>query len=419
MLLQQLLLAAPDRARQDPIQGWCTSADPRLRLQAQRCAWSLPLEEAAHVVRAGLADATGIVRDAAWTQAVSRWCPPLGGAAASSGRSAAGRVLVVLPRALGDLCLSLPPLAALAEVQADLSVLVLPRYQPLLQALLPTYDVHADVSMNEGFGWTDPTEVRGLLEAVLAIGPSSIRTTRPLPLELEVMAAARGISLHSPWIAWRDSTSPVSDLLSACLLDRVMGLDECDRARMRIRVRLSDRFTPAHEATGRIGVVATCGRRDKQVATDVLVRVTRALRERTGAEIVVFRGLDDDGEQRHVVELLEGSVPSAAVALPDLVGELARCHLVVGTDGGLTHLAAVAASSTLFLFGPTSLYRWLPQDERVAGVASTVGCAPCEISTWASCDHRSCLRQVDVEQAVQAGLQLLEQATSHGQSRAR
>lgn len=55
---------------------------------------------------------------------------------------------------------------------------------------------------------------------------------------------------------------------------------------------------------------------------------------------------------------------AANLPLPLLAALLARCHLVVSHDSGISHLAAAVGTSTLSLFGPTDPMVWGPRSPR-------------------------------------------------------
>ncbi len=52
--------------------------------------------------------------------------------------------------------------------------------------------------------------------------------------------------------------------------------------------------------------------------------------------------------------------------LYDLASWLARSHLFLGNDSGITHLAAASGTRVVALFGPTDPYVWAPRGESVS-----------------------------------------------------
>ena len=51
--------------------------------------------------------------------------------------------------------------------------------------------------------------------------------------------------------------------------------------------------------------------------------------------------------------------------LPQLAAVLARCHLFIGHDSGISHLAAAVGAPCLLLFGPTDPAVWAPANPQV------------------------------------------------------
>jgi len=71
----------------------------------------------------------------------------------------------------------------------------------------------------------------------------------------------------------------------------------------------------------------------------------------------------DDDKAREVQQWLAGKVALAAYrtqTLPELIGALAACDVVVTPDGGALHLAAGLGKPTVALFGDSSPERWGP-----------------------------------------------------------
>ncbi len=73
-------------------------------------------------------------------------------------------------------------------------------------------------------------------------------------------------------------------------------------------------------------------------------------------------------QERDMRLLREAPTPpwpwTPVLPLPHLAALLARCHVVVGHDSGVTHLAAAVGVTTLALFGPTDPVVWGPRSPR-------------------------------------------------------
>jgi ADP-heptose:LPS heptosyltransferase len=95
--------------------------------------------------------------------------------------------------------------------------------------------------------------------------------------------------------------------------------------------------------------------------------------------------------------------------LARLAALLARCHLYVGNDSGVTHLSAALGVETIALFGPTDPSEWAPRGERVTVIRRKVSCSPCPDSVRKLCSHRECLTGLspsDVLIRIEEGLKM-------------
>jgi ADP-heptose:LPS heptosyltransferase len=66
-------------------------------------------------------------------------------------------------------------------------------------------------------------------------------------------------------------------------------------------------------------------------------------------------------------EALDGitCIDLQCLELPLLAAILSQCHLFIGNDSGITHLAAALGVPTIALFGPTDPYVWGPRGKKV------------------------------------------------------
>ncbi len=87
--------------------------------------------------------------------------------------------------------------------------------------------------------------------------------------------------------------------------------------------------------------------------------------------------------------------------------EVASCDLVVGNDTGTMHLAAAYGIPTVTIFGPTDPRKWNPITSNPVFLEN-IPCRPCYyLGSMPSCDHFSCLRQIEpalVAERVRKGL---------------
>jgi ADP-heptose:LPS heptosyltransferase len=102
-------------------------------------------------------------------------------------------------------------------------------------------------------------------------------------------------------------------------------------------------------------------------------------------------------------QLLLSELPLARVT-----GVLSVCHLYLGGDSGLTHLAAaVGGPAVLALFGPTDPRIWAPPGEQVHILTGPCESSPCAQGRKISCQTPLCLKELSPETVLEAAAALL------------
>lgn len=93
--------------------------------------------------------------------------------------------------------------------------------------------------------------------------------------------------------------------------------------------------------------------------------------------ILLISGEADESATEEVrTSLSAADVPFAEarnLPLPELAAALGRCHLYVGHDTGVSHLAAVCGVRSLWLFGPTDPKIWAPLHANVHVLKASEG----------------------------------------------
>jgi heptosyltransferase II len=92
-------------------------------------------------------------------------------------------------------------------------------------------------------------------------------------------------------------------------------------------------------------------------------------------------------------------------SLPDLVAFYQRCLAVVTHDSGSLHLAMLARTPTVALFGPTAPSEKIPKTEalRVIWGGESLACRPCyDGKTYAACTDNQCMKQISVARVIAA-----------------
>ena len=102
---------------------------------------------------------------------------------------------------------------------------------------------------------------------------------------------------------------------------------------------------------------------------------------------------------------LRDELPAAAFApattLRELADLLGRLDLLVGTDSGVRHLAAVHRVPTVTLFGPTDPRGWNPPHPDHVALVHPAACAPCNLTRCPVAGH-PCLDELPPERVLAA-----------------
>lgn len=147
---------------------------------------------------------------------------------------------------------------------------------------------------------------------------------------------------------------------------------------------------------------------------ETLASAINTLSAELDAQVVVVGAEGDDSPA--LIERLTGPYIdlTGKTSVPQLSDVLTQCDLYIGSDSGVTHIAASVGTPTIAVFGPTNHKAWAPWSPagNVALVRTTPGCAPCfyvdhELGAREGCPARTCLQMVSPEVVVSAARQLL------------
>ena len=74
-----------------------------------------------------------------------------------------------------------------------------------------------------------------------------------------------------------------------------------------------------------------------------------------------------------------------------------RCHLMVGSEGGMMHSASAFGVKTLTIFGGTDPKKWNPGGPHNSIIYLNYSCSPCYITSRAAhCQNHKCLKDITV-----------------------
>ena len=135
---------------------------------------------------------------------------------------------------------------------------------------------------------------------------------------------------------------------------------------------------------------------ENQKFAELCDRIVGELKEK-----VVFTGGHEDKTVKHIRSLMHHpSVDlTGRTTLRDLACLYERAILVVTTDSGPMHVSAAVGTPTVALFGPTDPARTGPYGMGHTIVRAGLSCSPCFLKR---CDTRQCMKDITVEEVLQA-----------------
>ena len=111
-------------------------------------------------------------------------------------------------------------------------------------------------------------------------------------------------------------------------------------------------------------------------------------------------GPADEEVTQEYFSLIDSDAISTFNNLPlnQLAAVLKKCSLYLGSDSGITHLAAAVGTPVVALFGPTDPRVWSPRGDNVSIVYKAPECSPCSREGMRGCIHTKCLEGITVEE---------------------
>jgi len=143
----------------------------------------------------------------------------------------------------------------------------------------------------------------------------------------------------------------------------------------------------------------------KTADPEVFADLARRLAE-VGCQVLLVWGPGEEDVCRRVGAASDARVRLApATSLDELALLLQNMDLLVSHDSGIKHLAVALQTPTLTLFGPTEPRGWMPPEGPHDFVRAGIPCLGCNLT---QCSHRSCMRLLNGELLAQRALALLD-----------
>lgn len=327
-------------------------------------------------------------------------------------RAPVRRILVLRPRALGDVLLATPALRALRVgfPHAELHLAVDDTLEPLVRNNPHLHRVwcfpRRDPSVRNWMHlYRQLRNVRFDLVLDLHGSPRTAWIARMTGAPNRVGYALRGrgrwynLRVHRDrdrFGGWRQQYAARANLeiVSRCGVDGdviddtelVFAPDAASEERM------SDYFASLPPAAAWVGIAPAGTWQAKTYPVQSFARVADRLAAR-GYGVLLLWGPGERG----VVDTMREHMRGSAIVAPrtdlfELAGLVARLDLLVANDSGVKHLAVARGTSTLTVFGPTSPVNWMPAAADHAWIRARVPCVGCNFTR---CLHHTCMLSLD------------------------
>ena len=135
-------------------------------------------------------------------------------------------------------------------------------------------------------------------------------------------------------------------------------------------------------------------------------QVAMTLAEELDAVVIVTHGpAEDPATVQTALSSAQGrAVLAPDLNLPQLTGLLRGADLFIGADSGPLHIAALAGTPCVAIFGPKDPVVYAPRSARIVRRAD-LDCSPCNRR---SCRDLRCILDITVEQVLEAALESLD-----------
>lgn len=299
------------------------------------------------------------------------------------------RICVLFPGALGDFICFLPTLQILAR-DAEVDLLTGSEFADLAPAGVAVGSLERpEVSKLFAADVADSELLKEFFGAFAAV--YSWLGSQQKQFALRLQSSSRGDVRLFPFRPVNSQTHQIDYYLS-CLNHAAVPQREPLIELRHDAIRWCDDFFARHALHRRsvIALGAGSGAREKNWPEEFFLAVAEWWRETTGGAVVLMVGPAE--EERGGFERLQSRcVIARGLRLSQAAALLQRCHLYLGNDSGISHLAAAAGVRTVALFGPSVIEQWAPRGNRVTIVSHNIECSPCPDWLMKSCSHRACL----------------------------
>lgn len=138
----------------------------------------------------------------------------------------------------------------------------------------------------------------------------------------------------------------------------------------------------------------------KRWGIDRYKALIEAIRKEMDVDIIILWGPDEKGEAEEIKGAFDKGVYLACPTdVPQLCALLKRVDMYIGGDTGVMHLAALAGTPVVSIFGPTDIRVNAAFTEKARVIRRELPCSPCKKR---DCQDRRCLNGIGVEEVLEA-----------------
>ena len=335
----------------------------------------------------------------------------------------ARKVLVIHQGAIGDLILSLPALAGLREFYPE-AYFEIAGFRSILSLIEGRYYADRVISI-DGSDWASLYLEQRCIPQRLArylsgFDLSVVFTANPNPVfrkNLQLAGIKHNVQIRT--LPHNGEKSHITDYILSSM--KGMGL-EILHASPRLYLQESDRlfahdFLKEHSINQdktSVAIHPGSGGKKKVWMPQRFVEVMYEVSRRINAVFFIICGLADEPFVKPILSKIRplNSVLIKDLPLPHVASILDRCHIYIGNDSGITHVAASLGIPTVALYGPTDPDIWGPRGPYVSVLTPHIPCSPCTKEILHQCSSLACLRALSVNSVVKKALELLKSGRS-------
>jgi ADP-heptose:LPS heptosyltransferase len=148
-----------------------------------------------------------------------------------------------------------------------------------------------------------------------------------------------------------------------------------------------------------VGIAPGATYRSKSWPVERFIALSKMLMNRRGLTPLLLWGPGEDGLARGIAEAVPGSILAPSTGIARLGALLAELPVLVTLDTGPKHIAVLVGTPTVTLFGPTDPEYWDPLTDTHVAIHHPMECFPCRNK---ACEPNRCLVDIGPEEVFEA-----------------